>query len=241
MLKMKKKTGRTNSILLSEKACHLIRELIVSMKMPAGSQVDEHTLEQELSIGRTPIREAIQRLSAERLIDYVPGRGYFVKTISVQDIKDIFESMMVLERTAVYFACKRIDDQKLKKLYNLHEEHQKATLRRDYLNIIYKNREIHRTIYESAQNLYLLPLLYSLQDQSMRLGYMVHSKEAHPRDMDEFNQKAVNDHQSIVKCIENGDENKAIEVMTEHINRFYLRVCLYMGPKDSPISIFTKE
>jgi DNA-binding GntR family transcriptional regulator len=239
--KVEKKKHNNNSVLLSEKAYYLIREQIISMKMLAGSQVDERTLEKELSIGRTPIREAIQRLSSERLLDYVQGRGYFVKTISLQDIKDIFESMMILERTAVYFACKRIDSQQLKKLYRLHDEHQKATLNKDYLNIIYKNGEIHRTIYEAARNLYLLPLLNSLQDQSMRMGYIVHSKEAHPTDLDEYNKKAVNDHYLILKCFENEDDKKAIEVMADHINRFYVRVCLYMGPKASPPSIFLKS
>jgi DNA-binding GntR family transcriptional regulator len=238
---MQKRKRQVNSGLLSERAYHLIRERIISMKMPAGSQVDERTLEKELSIGRTPIREAIQRLLAERLLDYFPGRGYFVKTISLQDIKDIFESMIILERTAVYFAAKRIEDKQLKRLRQLHAEHQEATLQKDYLNVIYKNGELHRVISESANNSFLQPLMNSLQDQSMRLGYVVHTKEAHPTDMDEYNQKAINDHELIIICLEQGDDTKAIEVMTEHINRFYLRVCLYMGPKASPPQIFLKS
>ena len=62
----------------SEDAYLRIRERIVSLEMPPGSVVEESRLRDELELGRTPIREALQRLALENLVRSVPHRGTFV-------------------------------------------------------------------------------------------------------------------------------------------------------------------
>ena len=105
---MPKKKNRIKPPPLSEIAYQKIKELIVTLKLGPMDQVDEEWLAEELSIGRTPIREALFRLNAENLVEVVRGRGFFVRDITLPIIKDLFEAMLILERSAVALAAKRI-------------------------------------------------------------------------------------------------------------------------------------
>ena len=63
---------------LSERAYFAIRELIVTLDLEPGATVSERELMHRLGFGRTPVREALQRLANERLVDVYPRRGMFV-------------------------------------------------------------------------------------------------------------------------------------------------------------------
>ena len=75
---------------LSENAYQEIRNLIISLKLKPGMQVNKDDLEHELSIGRTPVREALLRLTTEGLLTSVKGRGFFVRQVSLEDVKALF-------------------------------------------------------------------------------------------------------------------------------------------------------
>src|SRR6184192_4459490 len=92
----------------SEAAYFLIRDRILSLALPPGSLVHEAQLRQELSIGRTPIREALQRLGHEKLVRSVPNRGTFVTDVNITDLARITEVRVVLEGHAARLAAERI-------------------------------------------------------------------------------------------------------------------------------------
>ena len=76
---------------LSVQAYEQIRRKIVSLALPPGATVDESMLQEELGVGRTPIREALQRLSLEKLVTIVPRRGIFVTEIAFNQIAPLDE------------------------------------------------------------------------------------------------------------------------------------------------------
>src|SRR6202163_2363099 len=92
----------------SEEAYLRIRDRIVSLDMPPGSVVNESRLREELKIGRTPIREALQRLSRENLVKSVPHRGTFVTDVNITDLARITEVRVVLEGHAARLAAERL-------------------------------------------------------------------------------------------------------------------------------------
>src|SRR5450830_1834005 len=95
----------------SEAAYLRIRERIVSLDMPPGSVVNEGRLREELKIGRTPIREALQRLARENLVRSVPHRGTFVTDVNITDLARITEVRVVLESHAARLAAERLAGQ----------------------------------------------------------------------------------------------------------------------------------
>src|SRR4030088_749622 len=92
----------------SESAYLRIRERIVSLDMRPGSVVNESRLREELKIGRTPIREALQRLARENLVRSIPHRGTLVTDVNITDLARITEVRVVLESHAASLAAERL-------------------------------------------------------------------------------------------------------------------------------------
>ncbi len=92
----------------SEEAYARILERIVSLEMPPGSVVNEARLRDDLRIGRTPIREALQRLARENLVRSIPHRGTFVTDVNITDLARITEVRVVLEAHAARLAAEKL-------------------------------------------------------------------------------------------------------------------------------------
>src|SRR5436853_813009 len=89
----------------SEAAYVRLLDRIVSLEMPPGSVVNEARLREELKIGRTPIREALQRLGRENLVRSIPHRGTFVTDVNITDLARIAEVRVLLEAYAARLAA----------------------------------------------------------------------------------------------------------------------------------------
>src|SRR5881275_3501289 len=92
----------------SEEAYTRILDRIVRLEMAPGSVVNEARLREELGIGRTPIREALQRLARENLVRSIPHRGTFVTEVNITDLARITEVRVVLEAHAARLATEKI-------------------------------------------------------------------------------------------------------------------------------------
>ena len=83
---------------LSEKAYQLFEEMIVTLKMLPGTAFSEQELSKRVNIGRTPLREALQRLIADRLVISLPRRGMIVTEINLTEYLAILETSRELDR-----------------------------------------------------------------------------------------------------------------------------------------------
>ena len=92
---------------LSQQAYTQIKHRIVTLQLAPGSVVNEAQLLEELTFGRTPIREALQRLEREQLVTILPRRGIFVASIDFNDLQRLFEMRVPLEVLAVQLATQR--------------------------------------------------------------------------------------------------------------------------------------
>src|SRR5256714_13400092 len=92
----------------SEEPYTRIFDRIVSLEMPLGSVVNKALLREELGIGRTPIREALQRLARENFVRSIPHRGTFVTDVNITDLAPITEVRVVLEAHAARLATEKL-------------------------------------------------------------------------------------------------------------------------------------
>lgn len=226
---------------LGDRAYALIRERIVTLKLLPGQQIDEALLGKTLAIGRTPVREALQRLTAEKLLDSVPGRGFFVRPVSIDDVKSLFEVLTTLERFAVHLAAQRITPEEVRRLAEVSERHKAAMARQDFLKVTTLNSDFHRLIHEAAHNSFLRNALKGMYHQSERLAYLTYTKEAHPKNMEVFNRKAIEDHERLIGHLAAAEGEKAVQVITAHFQRFFLRVCHYMEPRVYALGSLLKQ
>ena len=196
----------------SEEAYLRIRERIVSLDMPPGSVVNESRLRGELKIGRTPIREALQRLGRENLVRSIPHRGTFVTHVNMSDLTRITEVRVVLESHCARLAAERLsmaDRDSFAKLLELLEEgprlDQRALMRLD--------QQIHRQIYKAARNPFLEATLERYFNLSLRLWYLVIDRQDGLRE-------AVEEHADLLRAILAGDGPRADDSMRRHVTGF---------------------
>jgi DNA-binding GntR family transcriptional regulator len=227
---MPKKKNQIKSLPLSEIAYQKIKEFIVTLKLGLRDQVDEEWLAKKLSIGRTPIREALFRLNAENLVEVVRGRGFFVRDITFHSIKDLFESMLILERSAVALAAKRIRPDQIEDLQRINADLKEAWHKKNYLRVTLLNSKFHGIVYKAMDNSFLLSYLNNLQLQSQRLAYMCFSKELSSYDIESHAELAIKDHQSLIDLFKHGNDIEAVKVISEHVKLFQRRVNNFMLP-----------
>lgn len=93
-----------------------VKAMAVSFRLRPGDRLNEVALSKELGVSRTPLREALNRLVAERLFDFRPGQGFFCRPLDAQSVFDLFELRQIIETAAVRAACDKASDQDLNDL-----------------------------------------------------------------------------------------------------------------------------
>jgi DNA-binding GntR family transcriptional regulator len=197
---------------LSEKAYHLIKEKIVTLELKPLAVIDEQALMDDLGLGRTPIREALHRLAAEGLVIVAPRRGMFVADISITDLQKIFEVRLLLEGFCARLAALRATEKQiaqmeaaLEDLGQLSNENKHAIMAID--------EHLHELLYEAADNEFLADSLERLHALSQRLWHLVLDQ------LDDV-KAAVAKHGPIVESLKARDEDKAENLIQEHIAEF---------------------
>jgi DNA-binding GntR family transcriptional regulator len=196
----------------SEAAYLRIRDRIVSLDMPPGSVVQEARLREELEIGRTPIREALQRLALENLVKSIPHRGTFVTEVNITDLARITEVRVVLEAHAAKLAAERLaasDRPAIQELLDVLEAGG-ATDQRELMRL---DQRIHRQIYRAARNSFLESTLERYLNLSLRLWYLVLDHEVRLRE-------AVAEHVELLRAVLAGDGSRAEDGMRRHVAGF---------------------
>ncbi len=196
----------------SEEAYLRIRDRIVCLDMRPGSVVEESRLRDELDIGRTPIREALQRLAWENLVRSVPHRGTFVTDVNITDLARITEVRVVLEGHAARLAAERCSAADRAAISELLERLEPAT-GADQRELIRLDRRIHRQIYKAARNSFLEGTLERYFNLSLRLWFLVLDRGVHLRE-------AVEEHIELLKAVLAGDGARAEGCMHRHVTGF---------------------
>lgn len=118
--------GGDPNISLTEQAYTRIEELIVTLELPPGSAVSEGELCAQTGFGRTPVREALQRLSRQGLINILPRRGMFVTEINVETQLQLLDLRREVERLMVSSAARRASAEERARFRTLAEEMYRA-------------------------------------------------------------------------------------------------------------------
>jgi DNA-binding GntR family transcriptional regulator len=196
----------------SEEAYLRIRERIVSLDMRPGSVVHEGRLREELGIGRTPIREALQRLARENLVRSVPHRGTFVTDVNITDLARITEVRVVLEAHTARLAADRLSAADREGFNHLLEvlETRPSVDQRELMRL---DQQIHRQIYSAARNPFLEATLERYFNLSLRLWYLVLDRDVSLRE-------ALEEHVELLRAILSGDADRAEASMRRHVTGF---------------------
>lgn len=196
---------------LREVVFNTLRDAILKGELEPGEHLMEVQLAGKLGVSRTPIREAIRQLQAEGLVVMTPRKGAVVAEITKEDLTDVLEVRKTLEKFAVELACINISEEELKSLHQCHDIFKSALEEKDLTDIANKDEGFHDVIYSATRNKRLIQILNNLREQiyRYRLEYI--------KD-DEKWFTLIDEHDKLIRAIEEKDVETAKEVIEAHIN-----------------------
>ena len=216
----------------AEKIYDRIKEKIINEAYAPGSPLAEIPLSIEYGTKRSRIRQILQRLERESLVEMFPNRGAFVKPITSKDLQEIFEMREAVESMAAKLCARRRDDEELSQICGLFEKYRKSSTEDHLKEKIEMGDRLHQFIMQSSRNGRIADTMQYLRIQVMRIW------EVGIRIPDRIN-SAFREHLEILSAIVERDEASAERRMKEHIsNAFkdYIRVTLLdeAGIQDVP-------
>ena len=155
---------------LAEQAYILLEEQLVTLELAPGELVGEKDLVDRAGIGRTPVREAIQRLSAEGLLQVIPRKGLMVTPLRRSDLAKIIEARRVLERLVVVKSAERAtpDQRQALRILAAHIE----AAGNDAEVLFRLDSRLDELLATACQNSFLVGALAVMHSQCRRLWYL---------------------------------------------------------------------
>ena len=166
-----------NAETLTEQAYRLIEEQIVTLRLPPGEILSEQMLSAAFGIGRTPIREALQRLAHEGLVIILPRKGILVTDLNPRHQLLVLEVRRELERLLSRAGAERATDEQRGQLREIARGMDRAAKGSDDIAFMRLDRELNRVMTEAAHNTYAARSMKLLQGLSRRFWYM-HYRQA---------------------------------------------------------------
>ena len=161
---------------LAEKAYLELRDRIVSLRIEPGALVREDEVMKDLRVSRTPVREALLRLTQERLVVVIPRRGTFVTEVHVGDVGRIYEFRRELEVVAAGWAAERRGDDDLAEIdelmAELREQNSVPVAETDARSQISSDQRAHNLVYRLAANPLIEDVLSSYYFLAARIWFL---------------------------------------------------------------------
>ncbi|HEY0663232.1 MAG TPA: GntR family transcriptional regulator [Thiobacillaceae bacterium] len=201
---------------LMERAYTRIEELIVTLRLAPGTVVTEAQLSDMLGIGRTPIREALQRLAAQRLVRILPRRGIVISEIDVKAQLRLLEVRRELERLICRKAARRASDPERKHFAELAKGFRQCARDGDEERFMRMDREFNELCLVAARNEFATGAMNLMNSLSRRFWFL-HYRQAADLPL------TAKLHAEVAHAIAAGDEDaaeKASEKLLDTILEF---------------------
>ena len=187
----------------TDQAHDLLERMITFQELAPGSMISEVALMARTGMGRTPLREALQRLARDRMVEILPRRGAFVPPISVEVQLKLLELRRVVEELAVRMASHRATTAQKQTMLQIADELDAFQDSDDMAAFGEVLKRIHTLIVEAAQNEYLQLAMAPLQGLSRRFWF------ANLRDVHAELRVGSHLHAAVLRAICHGDEGAA--------------------------------
>jgi DNA-binding GntR family transcriptional regulator len=187
---------------LTERAWRALEEEIVTLRIPPGSVVSEAGLSARLGFGRTPVREALQRLASEGLVQILPRRGVIVTDIDVAAQLRLLEVRREIERLLARSAAQRSPPEVRNRFDSIAEVMEQAAERQDDMAFMRLDRAFNLLLLEAAANEFATAAMRIINGLARRFWY-VHYKQVADMPL------AARLHAAVARAVAAGDPDAA--------------------------------
>ncbi len=188
-----------------------VKQMAVTYRLRPGDRLNEVALSRELGVSRTPLREALNRLVAEKMFDFQPGTGFFCRQLDAQTVFDLYELRDITEIAAARLACARATDAQLAALK---DELYATGITVDGLTVAEacaRDEAFHIGIARLSGNAVLVAQLERINERiryvrwvSLSMGQIRKSKDEHIQ---------------VIEALIARDEVKAASILGDHISK----------------------
>jgi DNA-binding GntR family transcriptional regulator len=185
-----------------------VRMMIADGVLPAGSRINEVHLSRELGVSRTPLREALARLSPEGAVGHAPHIGYFVKPLTLEEFEPLYAMRAILDPAALE-AAGIPNDERIGQLWALNEGLESS---RDVTETLNLDDAWHRELLAGCPNFILLELIEQFMLRTRR--YEVALMRERPQVG-----AAIEEHRRILGALEKRDLAGACEALRDNMTR----------------------
>ena len=174
-----------------------------------GDRLREVEVAAQLSLSRTPVREALRKLESDGIVEHRPRIGAVIRKLSQPEVVELYEMRLVLERTAAEMAAKHASAAEIDTLDNLNEQIRAAHDSASTAAAL--NQKFHHSIYLATRNRFLLDAARGLNNALMLLGPTTLADEARIKTV-------CAQHQDIIAALRNGDDAAAGLAAQTHLD-----------------------
>jgi DNA-binding GntR family transcriptional regulator len=206
-----------------------LRERILSLELPPQADIDELSLVGEFSLSRTPVREALIRLSSEGLVELLPNKGPRVAALDLKDVPQILEALELAQRTVNRWAARAPTDSDLPLIQRRADDFARAADAQDATAMSDTNRLFHAAIAAACGNRSVADWYGSLLNSSMRLARLVFDRAPLRGDAyHEYYGRVIDEHRGMAEAIARRDPDAAEALGREHAVLFRDQVQRFM-------------
>jgi DNA-binding GntR family transcriptional regulator len=206
---------------LKETAYNLIKDKLLNLEFSPGSRIREDLLAEEISMSRTPVREAVNQLVREGLINDIPRKGLFFIEMTKEEINDLIDVRLALESLAVMKCIERIDEKGLKGLEDILKATEENFKRGEYKICNEMDSQFHQEISKLAGNRKLFLYLKEIEN-FMRIVRNIEKMTMAGQKIE----KSLEQHWDMYYCIMARDNKAAVEAVVRNIEQLRLHLGL---------------
>jgi len=183
---------------IADKVYALLRQDIATGRFRPGERILEKALAHRLGISRTPIREALIRLEIEAVVVCTSRRSYNVRTLSVADVREIYDTLGILEGAAAQTVAARLTDDDLRDLRQFNKTMESAAAKPDLPAFGHWNRRFHDVFLLRLEN-------RTLRETCNLVRGPLYTFPVQHRSLADWLRKSVSEHRAIIKLAAAGD------------------------------------
>ncbi len=195
---------------LKEMVVEELRERIIDNRLKLGASLSENALAADLGLSKTPVREALQQLQLEGLVEVMAQKGTYVLRIVAEDVVQISELRQVLERAAAQLAMERNRGELISAMSGLMVAMQQAYGRTDMLAYRKLDAQFHQAFIDLCGNRYL-------RDAYSQLSFRIQALRSRLSNLAELNSRSVVQHQQMLDSVVANDVSKLLTQLERHI------------------------
>lgn len=201
-----------------------LRQAIIELELEPGSPLDEVGLSEQFRMSRTPIREALVRLSSDGLVTTLPNRTTIVTPIDFVRLPLYFDALTLMYRVTTRGAARHRRAEHLVTIRGHQAAFAAAVRKRDAIGMIATNRDFHLAIAEAAGNPYITAFFSRLLDEGRRILRVYYQSFG-----DKLPRQYVDEHEAMVAAIEDSDVKLSDRLAAAHAGQIVRQIQSYIA------------